>query len=655
MTRTAKSNPCHDTQYISNNIDTSMLNPNNYPLTLLSEENLAEKLEANKLLCTYYKRLLSVTEFPPYSKALPILLDKAGCILCTNEFLKDETNPLNGMFKPGAVFQMNQCGPNAITIGCLKQQCCRSEGKDNFNNQFKEFTIYYAPIQAYQSNPTFVNWIDAGIALISPKKEKTPLYNYLIKLMAHDLVLNLHANQMAFSIWTGIGRETLSISTQASPTEPIISHCDNSFFTTFHLKHTNILQQPAAIIFDPLPENKKFWAILQDMTTINSENITLKMQGVSHACTISTRSYNQPQLHIKGMDFVIATQKQLTNEIAAKTTNSAIVTFSDIIGSSPATMSVINKAKAYADTDLNIMILGESGTGKDIFAQAIHNASKRRNKPFIAINCAGIPRELIASELFGYESGAFTGAKKQGNIGKFELADGGTIFLDEIGELPLDLQATLLRVVEQKQFMRLGGNSMIHTDTKIISATNANISDMVQKKQFREDLYYRLSAMQLNLPPLRQRGNDIILLAKHFIQTVSNRLGRYRIQELSVSAQNLLMNLPWHGNVRELRNLIELLIQLYPSSTILDSDVIMDNIYSYNSVATPQAYPHDNELLPVNSEYNTDAYILKKHIILDKKALYEAIIRCGGNRSKAAKYLGISRKTLYRYLEKYSK
>ena len=143
----------------------------------------------------------------------------------------------------------------------------------------------------------------------------------------------------------------------------------------------------------------------------------------------------------------------------------------------------------------NVMLLGESGTGKDLFAQAIHNASGRSDKPFIAINCGAIPRELIASELFGYEGGAFTGAKRQGNIGKFELANGGTIFLDEIGEMPLDLQATLLRVVEQKQFMRLGSNRLIDVDVKIISATNVDIFSMIEEKRFRADLYYRLSTM----------------------------------------------------------------------------------------------------------------------------------------------------------------
>ena len=195
-------------------------------------------------------------------------------------------------------------------------------------------------------------------------------------------------------------------------------------------------------------------------------------------------------------------------------------------------------AKAVAKSESNVLILGESGVGKDIFAQAIHNASDRRDKPFLALNCAALPRDLIASELFGYEGGAFTGAKKNGNIGKFQLADTGTIFLDEIGDMPLDLQATLLRVIEQKKFMRVGSSSITNVDVRIIAATNANIQKLIDQKKFRADLYYRLSTLQFTIPPLRERGSDIILLAEYFIQAVSRRINKPNVMTLSNEAKD---------------------------------------------------------------------------------------------------------------------
>ena len=243
----------------------------------------------------------------------------------------------------------------------------------------------------------------------------------------------------------------------------------------------------------------------------------------------STDAFNQPMINAHGVVFYFTTPQKMTAELSRQVANGAIKTFHDIIGENADLKKLIQKAQRMAQTNSNIMILGESGTGKDVFAQAIHNASARRGKPFIALNCGALPRDLVESELFGYETGAFTGARKNGNIGKFELANGGTIFLDEIGEMPLELQAKLLRVTETKQLMRLGSSKNIRVDVRIIAATNANIDDMIAQKLFRADLYYRLSTMKLYLMPLRERRDDIVPLAEHFIRSISRRIDKPNI------------------------------------------------------------------------------------------------------------------------------
>ncbi len=296
-----------------------------------------------------------------------------------------------------------------------------------------------------------------------------------------------------------------------------------------------------------------------------------------------------------------------------------------------------------AKSDRNILILGESGSGKDIFAQAIHNASGRRSKPFIAVNCATLPRNLIASELFGYVEGAFTGAKRGGNIGKFELANSGTLFLDEIGDLPLDLQAMLLRILENNSFMRLGATKETSVDVKIISATNANIIRMIEQKKFREDLYYRLSTLQLLIPPLRERGRDVILLARRFLSLNTTRPSNPP-PALSKDAEDALMQIQWRGNVRSLQNMIENLALLHAGETITRQQIedYMDSTYGRFS-----ALPATNTPPPTAGTEGGVRYYRK----LPKDALLRALSDHRYNKTATARSLGISRKTLYRWIQ----
>ena len=229
--------------------------------------------------------------------------------------------------------------------------------------------------------------------------------------------------------------------------------------------------------------------------------------------------------------------------------------FDGIVGSSPALRTVLDEVRMVAPTGSTVLIAGETGTGKELIARAIHKHSERRNRPFVKVNCAAIPAELLESELFGHEKGSFTGAVTQ-RIGRFEAAHGGTLFLDEIGDMPLHLQTKLLRVLQEQEFERVGGNQTIQVDVRIVAATNRDLKGMVEENKFRADLYYRLAVFPMNVPPLRERREDIPFLTRYFVQKHARRMGR-NIESIPTRAMEALMNYDWPGNIRELQNVIE--------------------------------------------------------------------------------------------------
>jgi formate hydrogenlyase transcriptional activator len=229
--------------------------------------------------------------------------------------------------------------------------------------------------------------------------------------------------------------------------------------------------------------------------------------------------------------------------------------FEQLIGRSRSLEAVLEQVELVAPTDSTVLIQGETGTGKELIARAVHNVSSRCGRPFIKLNCAAIPHALLESELFGHERGAFTGAIAQ-KVGRFELADKGTLFLDEVGDIPLELQPKLLRVLQEQEFERLGGTRTHQVDVRLVAATNRDLSDMVKRSKFRSDLYYRLNVFPISLPPLRERREDIPALASHFVEIYSRRMGK-QIDELSLETMSALISHQWPGNIRELQNFIE--------------------------------------------------------------------------------------------------
>jgi DNA-binding NtrC family response regulator len=268
----------------------------------------------------------------------------------------------------------------------------------------------------------------------------------------------------------------------------------------------------------------------------------------------------------------------------------------DIIHKSEEMKGVLKLVSKVLNNDITVLITGESGTGKELIARAIHDNGKRKTAPFVVVNCASIPHGLLESELFGHERGSFTGAHAR-KIGKFELAKGGTIFLDEIGEMEMALQAKILRVIQQKEFERVGGNEIIKTDVRIISATNRDLKVAVENKSFREDLYYRLSSFPINILPLRERKGDIILLVKHFIKQFNTELSK-QIKKVSETAMRLLNNYNWPGNIRELENTIQWCMILAESETI-EEKTLPENIINYKATSNSASnlWPSENNRL----------------------------------------------------------
>jgi Nif-specific regulatory protein len=301
-----------------------------------------------------------------------------------------------------------------------------------------------------------------------------------------------------------------------------------------------------------------------------------------------------------------------------------------LIGNSPVIDALRSIVRRVADTDLAVLILGENGTGKEVVAQAIHYGSRRRSQPFVAVNCAAIPETLAESELFGHEKGAFTDAR-EARAGKFELAAGGTLFLDEIGDLTLGCQAKLLRVLEEKVLVRVGGSTPIHTDARVLTATNQNLAEMVRAKRFREDLYFRLNVVTLDLPPLRARGDDILLLAEHFLGDFCKK-ARRKVPQFSAAARKRLLDHPWPGNVRELRNLMERLAYLSTEDRIEAEELAF--ILSPRGVAALVA-DMSQPLADATTQFQIE-YIRR---VIEQSA---------GNMSRAADRLGLHRSNLYR-------
>ncbi|MDU4599095.1 MAG: sigma 54-interacting transcriptional regulator, partial [Clostridium sporogenes] len=336
--------------------------------------------------------------------------------------------------------------------------------------------------------------------------------------------------------------------------------------------------------------------------------------------------------------FVFEEIKHLKSKICKVSGGREVIKVEDIIGESKAMIQLKNRIKKIASSSSTVLITGESGTGKEVIARAIHCESDKNTNPFIAINCGAIPDALLESELFGYVRGAFSGADPNGRVGKFELANKGIIFLDEIGDMPLYLQVKILRVLQERKLVRIGSNHLIDLDIRVIAATNKDLKKLIKENKFRKDLYYRLNVIPLKIPPLRERKEDIDLLMKMLIKKYNVLFGK-SVYKVDKECRDILMNYPWYGNVRELENAVEFMINMADDSGMVTMNMLPPNIVE-NKNSQVYGMGMDEDIKPLKD--------IEKEYILRALDIYGHDTK---GKQLAAKRLGIGIATLYRKLE----
>ena len=389
---------------------------------------------------------------------------------------------------------------------------------------------------------------------------------------------------------------------------------------------------------------KKIIIITQNDYLMNEEVFKLSINNKDFTVVgkkISLTSFDNR----KNSAFIFEDIKKI-NENIAEITNNNVISLNDIYGNSEATKKLKENILKIADTSSTVLITGESGTGKELVARSLHSHSNRKNKPFVVINCSAIPDSLLESELFGYVKGAFTGANNNGRIGKFELANTGVIFLDEIGDMPLYLQAKILRVIQEKKIERIGSNKSIDLDIKIIAATNVNLEEKIKEQKFRSDLYYRLNVIPFKLLPLRERKEDILPIIEKLIKKY-NRISGKNIISIDDEVKQAFLSYDWPGNVRELENVIELMFNISGNSSILNSSLLPENI-SKKSVSNP---PKSSQIIIKNPSDD-----FKNFDIIEKNYILQGLEKFGNTtegKKIISEKMGIGLTTLYRKLKRF--
>ncbi len=539
--------------------------------------------------------------------------------------------------KYGTSFKENRLGTNAI---CLADQSGKEEwciGDENYHQALKQYVTCSSPRMRQ-------GFVEGFMLLVFPIEEFDELRLFLCEYML-EAFYHLYDDH-----------ERLEVASLKMITDATLKRTNSAYFLCDTLgrlveanpefyRRMHITPQLAA--GRPIEQVLTFVPTLTSRFASNKEEtfqcaITEQRSGVIHRCTIERFPVMVNSSHSSGMLFIMTDTKSMDTFVKKMSSRNPYCTFDQIVGTSEPFRNVIRLAMAAARSSSNILIQGESGTGKELFAQAIHNQRfPEMDKPFVAINCGGLPRDLLNTELFGYVEGAFTGAKRGGAPGKFELANGGTLFFDEIGEMPLDMQTSLLRALEDRSVTRVGGSTRIPIDVRVLSATNKDLWQMVQDGTFRLDLYYRLNVISINIPPLKERKHDILLLANSFIQEFASEMGK-NIVGATVEYETCLQAYDWPGNVRELRNTIE------RSMNLEDGPLLSDCTFLKSLIKTE---PATKLAEPENATPHMTA--MPSFRDFEAQRINELLIANGGNKSKVAAEMGISRKTLYSKMKKY--
>jgi len=610
-----------------------------YSKRIIDHVELQEVFSRNRdLILTaspYIEHLMSIVRGKNF---FLLLTDKEGCILNALGDEKILSEAFNLKMIAGAYMDEESIGTNAMSLVLNSQAPVQLSGKDHFIKAYHRWTCSGAPIKDVNGNLIGVLNLTGYSDSVHPHTlgmviAASNAIEEMLKVKEFNRLQNM-TNKHIKTIFN-----SMPVATLTSDLDGKIKIHNQRAIDLFGNKYKQLTATNIGEIIEEWDSVKEAINHEKNVTRFVNTKASRK-----HSCFAMTASpiYN-PQDDSIEIVFVLKEDKSKTN----KRQYQPYYTFDKIMGKDQNFVNTIEYAKKISNNRSTILISGESGCGKEVFAQSIHNYSKRMDEPFVALNCGAIPNQLIESELFGYEEGAYTGAKKGGNIGKFEQANNGTIMLDEIGEMPLDMQTRLLRVLQENIITRIGSQDPIPIDVRIIAATNKDLKKEVELGRFRKDLFYRLNVLPLYLPPLRERRSDIHLLFEYFMKSISEKYGKKEIQ-ISDESRRIMENYNWPGNVRELENVVELIIgtESFPTKYFIknsgqESQDLFAIVTEQEKTSTP-----GERLENLDPSQLEMSFVEKQHIskVLE---LFE------GNISQAAQALGIQRNTLYSKIKKY--
>ena len=593
----------------------------------LSSNEIVQKMRENEIMIKAAKPFIELLKVAVKGSGFSITLaNKEGYVLGVSgdrEILKmaQENNYL-----PGCRRTEDEVGTNAIGLTLVLKKPVQLTGAEHFNSNFHQWTCSSAPIFSHRKDLL-------GIITLSGKSKDAHIHTFGLVVAASE------------------GIENKIVEYQVAQDRDRLNHYLNSIFNSIsegiiaidlkgHVVRYNQIAKKMISLIDKKVIGKclnnavriqqEVWLEILNGEPFSNKEICINISNKPHyfICSITPIGNKADPI---GKILILKESHQVRHLVQRLTGNTAKFVFSDIIGQTSEIIEQIRISKVASKSNSRVLIIGESGTGKELFAQAIHNESLCKNGPFLAINCAAVPRELIEAELFGYREGAFTGARKGGVVGKFELADQGTLFLDEISSMPLDMQTKLLRVIETEQITRLGDTLPRLIDVRLVAASNQDLLEKIRNGEFREDLYYRLNVVEISIPPLRNRMKDLRILVEYILDKLCFQLNFIMRKNISVTAYKLLFSYQWPGNVRELENYLERACHLCQENLIL-----------------PKHLPR--------GLYEKDQKPLQTATTIpeaEKNMILLALSECNGNKSQAAQLLKISRSTLHRRLKTY--
>lgn len=600
----------------------------------ISKEELIERQAVNEELITITEPTVqALNGYFNEKGTFLVLTDSEGCILKVYGDSQSVKGASKLFFSPGTFADEENLGSTSIGVVLHEKHPIQLASKDHFHFSFNEYTSVGAPITNEEGSiiavlsiffknesvaPNTINIVQAAALGISTQVKNSQTQQSLE-----------HSNRLLSTIINTLNHGLIAVNADGN----VLCH-NKTALLALGLSEKELESRN---ISDILPQWESSLPILKRNERIFDEEVTFDNVPVKERYAVNLLPTFIEGSFV-GAVILIREMKRVYNIVNKFTGMNARYTFEDIIGESYEMQRVIEYAKIVANSPSTILIDGESGTGKELLAQSIHTYSNRRNAGFVAVNCGALPESLIESELFGYDSGAFTGASKGGKPGKFELANGGTLFLDEVGEMPLDMQVKLLRVIQEGVITRVGGTKNIPVDVRIIAATNKDLKEEIKEGRFRLDLYYRLSVIPLRLPSLRERKEDIPMLINYFLQSKALKLNK-DVPDISPEVYRFLLSYSWPGNVRELENFIEKTVNLNGN---IVWDVTKDQVKNLPNVGTA---PHRGS--------SSSKVTLTTLDEMEKRMIKEAIKELNSNISQVAKTLGISRNTLYLKMKKY--